>query len=347
MAQLLITGLLLMSLSAGHARTLSVLVLSPLSEQLDRPMMAALTRELAPLERQGHHVVLERGELDPQASDAHTLLQVEQWLARRHWDLVVSTTISPAVKVRQLDRTIPVLFRSADDPRSYCLVHSLRQPGTPTTGYTSALPGWGKMAEALHLAYPNIRGLALLVDGTEEAADPDCPGVILPSCRPGPVPADELPRALSSQQDDAGLRLAAHRAGLPLHYVRICQPQDFARLGTWLHPGDGVLAPMSYLSYFHRQQLVPALQSLGLPVVYDSRYLLQAGGLMAVKTSTEPPEQPRGIELARRILEGADPTRIPIQRPEGFEFIINLRAARAMGLVPSKVALRTADQLWR
>ena len=50
---------------------------------------------------------------------------------------------------------------------------------------------------------------------------------------------------------------------------------------------------------------------------------------------------------ARRILEGADPSRIPIQRPEGFEFIINLRAARTMGLVPSKAALRTADQLWR
>ena len=73
LARLLITGLLLMSVGAGHARTLSVLVLSPLSEQLDRPVMAALTRELAPLERQGHHLVLERGELDPQASDAHTL----------------------------------------------------------------------------------------------------------------------------------------------------------------------------------------------------------------------------------------------------------------------------------
>jgi hypothetical protein len=54
-----------MSLGTGHARTLSVLVLSQLSEQLDRPMMAALTRELAPLERQGHHLVVERGELDP------------------------------------------------------------------------------------------------------------------------------------------------------------------------------------------------------------------------------------------------------------------------------------------
>jgi hypothetical protein len=96
--------------------------------------------------------------------------------------------MTPAVKVRQLDRTIPVLFRSADDPRSYCLVHSLRRPGTPTTGYTSALPGWGKMAEALHLAYPNIRGLALLVDGTEEAADPDCPGVAMPPAAPGRSP---------------------------------------------------------------------------------------------------------------------------------------------------------------
>ena len=331
----------------GHARTLSVLVLSPLSEEQDRPTMEALARELAPLERQGHHLVLERGELDPQATDAHSLLQVEQWLARRHWDLAVSTTLSPVPLVRRLDRNIPVLFRSADDPRAYCLVRSLRHPGTPTTGFTSALPGWGKMAEALHLTYPKIRRLALLVDGTEEAVDPDCPGVAMPPCHPGPIAADELPRALGSQQDDAGLRLAAHRARLPLQYVRVCHPQDFDRLGAWLRPGDGVLAPISSLSYFHRQRLVPALQGLGLPVIYDSRYMLQLGGLMALKTSADSPEQPRGIELARRILEGADPSRIPIQRPEGFEFIINLRAARTMGLVPSKAALRAADQLWR
>ncbi|WP_022979154.1 hypothetical protein [Ideonella sp. B508-1] len=314
---------------------------------MDQPVMAALERELSPLQRQGHQLILERGGLTPEASDAHSLLQVEQWLARRHWDLVVSTTMSPVAKVRKLDHNIPVLFRSADDPRSYCLVHSLRQPGTPTTGFTSALPGWAKMAEALHLAFPRIRGMTLLVDGTREEFDPACPGVDMPPCRPGLIPPDELPQALGSSQDDAGLRLAARRTGLPLRYVRFCQLEDIAHLKAWLPAGQGVLVPMAYLTYFHRQRLVPALQSLGLPVVYDSRYLLQAGGLMAVKTSTEPPEQPRGIELARRILEGADPSRIPIQRPEGFEFIINLRAARTMGLVPSKAALRTADQLWR
>ncbi|MCO5978361.1 hypothetical protein [Ideonella oryzae] len=314
---------------------------------MDQPLMTALERELAPLQRQGHHLVLERGGLSPEASDSHSLLQVEQWLARRHWDLVVSTTMSPVAEVRKLDHNIPVLFRSADDPRSYCLVRSLRQPGTPTTGFTSALPGWAKMAEALHLAFPRIRGLTLLVDGTREEFDPDCPGVDMPPCRPGPIPPDELPQALGSSQDDAGLRLAARRAGLPLRYVRFCRREDIGQLKDWLPSGQGVLVPMTYLTYFHREQLVPALQGQGLPVVYDARYFLQAGGLMAVKAISDPPDLPRGIELARRILEGADPAHIPIQRPEGFEFIINLRAARAMGLVPSKAALRTADQLWR
>lgn len=309
--------------------------------------MSALARELAPLERQGHHVVVERGELDPQASDAHSLLQVEQWLARRHWDLVVSTTMSPLVKVRQLDRKIPVLFRSNDDPRVYCLVNSLRQPGTPTTGFTSGQPGWAKMAEALHLSFPQIRGLTLLVDGTAYPPDPDCPGVKVPPCRPGPVPASELPQALGDTNGDTGLRLVAHRAGLPLRYVRLCQPEDLAGLPAWLPPGQGVLVPSTDLFYVQRQRLTLTLQSVRLPAVYDGRYMLQAGGLMAVKPISDPPDLPRGIELARRILEGADPSRIPIQRPEGFEFIINLRAARAMGLVPSKVALRTADQLWR
>jgi len=336
-----------MWLGTGQARTLSVLVLSSLSERQDQPVMAALARELAPLERQGHHLVVERGELDPRTSEDHGLLQVEQWLARRHWDLVVSTTMSPVQKVRQLDRNIPVLFRSADDPRAYCLVNSLRQPGTPTTGFTSGRPGWAKMAEALRLSYPRIQGLTLLVDGTPIPSDPKCPGVEMPPCRPGVIPASELPQALGGDNDDTGLRLAALRARLPLRYVRLCRVEDMAGLQAWLPPGQGVLVPSTDLFYLQRQRLVRALQTARLPAMYDGGYMLLAGGLMAVKAISDPPGLPRGIELARRILEGADPSRIPIQRPEGFEFIINLRAARAMGLVPSKAALRTADQLWR
>lgn len=309
--------------------------------------MAALARELAPLDRQGRHLIVERGEVDPQASSTHSLLQVEQWLARRPWDLVISTTMLPLTYVRKLDRDIPVLFRSADDPRLYCLVRSLRQPGTPTTGFTSGQLGWAKMSEALQLSFPQIQGITLLVDGTPTPIDPDCPGVKMPPCHPGPIPAKELPQALGVENDDTGLRLATVRARLPLRYVRVCQAEDMTRLANWLPAGQGVLIPSTSMFYQHRQQLVESLQALHLPAVYDARYMLQAGGLMAVKVISEPSEHPQGIELARRILEGADPARIPIQRPEGFEFIINLRAARAMGLVPSKAALRTADQLWR
>ncbi len=312
--------------------------------------MDGLRRELAPLQAHGEPVRVQRIQLDNQASEAHALRQVESALTLRNWDLVVATTLNPARWVRQLNPTIPVLFRSAPDPRAFCLVRSLRQPGSPTTGFFSDLPAEGKMVEVLKLAFPRLTGVTMLVDGRPSSplpADCDRQGP-RPPCRPGPVPEAELPQALDNPAGYPDLKRAAHSVRLPLHVVRICQREDLGRLRHWLPAGEGVLVPVSEGFYLDRTELIQRLQTLHQPVVYQAAYMLQAGGLMAVKSLPDPVDAPpRGIELARRILEGADPARIPIQRPEGFEFIINLRAAQAMGLTPSKAALRSADRLLR
>ncbi|MCA6218155.1 hypothetical protein KGA65_16595 [Ideonella sp. B7] len=325
-------------------------MLSTFSEAYDQPVMAGLQRELAPLQIRGEPVRIQRIQLDSQASETQTLRQVKQALPRQPWDLVITTSLGPAQKVRQLNPTTPVLFRSSPDPRTMCLVRSLRQPGTPTTGYFSELPAEGKMVEALALAFPRLTGVAMLVDGRSSNPIPAACGANLPrpACRPGLVPDTELPLALDNPAGYADLRLTTRRARLPLHFVRICQREDLIRLGAWLSPGQGVLVPVSEGFYLDRIEVVSRLQTLRHPVIYSANYMLRAGGLMAIKPTSEPTDAPpRGIELARRILEGADPARIPIQRSEGFEFIINLRAARAMGLTPSKAALRSADRLLR
>jgi len=331
-----------------------ILVLSQLPELSDRTVMLTLRREIQT--GAGTPPEIERIAL-PTSEENQATLQglVREILSRRPWRLVVATTAQSAQLVAQAGTPIPLLFRSSVHPLINCLVRDMRHPGTPATGYTSATWSEGKMAEALQLAYPQMRQVVMLVDGRPEPTEGDCPPPApTPRCRAGFVEsADERDALLRGFTSLANVLRAGRPPHPPIKLLRLCDSGDIASLGKWLpaNPSGeawtGLVVPYQQLMYDFGPELIDQLRRLRLPAIFGARHFLPMGALMAMAPVAEPPGEARGIELAGRILAGESPADIPVQRPEGVELIVNINVARRMGLPPSKAALRAADRLIR
>jgi putative ABC transport system substrate-binding protein len=109
-------------------------------------------------------------------------------------------------------------------------------------------------------------------------------------------------------------------------------------------PGGGILAAPSPFNAVHRQVIIEKTMQRRLPVVVDSREAVAKGGLMSYA-----PDQTdifrRSASYVDRILKGANPGDLPVQAPIKFEFVINLKTAKTLGLTVSPNLLAIADEV--
>ena len=221
----------------------------------------------------------------------------------------------PAVRAaQQATKTIPILGLADDMVRSG-FVSSLAKPGGNTTGVSIlATELDGKRQEILLEAVPGIRRIAALADAN-----------------------GTLPQELKALQE------TAHARGVDLSIYRVAKADEIAgAIDAAKSSGAAALNVLAgTLLYNNRRIILPRVAALGLPAIYQFPTMAEEGGLMGYGTSLE--EIYRNI-LARqlvKLLRGANPADVPVEQPSKYELVVNLKAARSLGLtIPESVLLR-------
>ena len=236
-------------------------------------------------------------------------------------DVIVATG-SPVIEpLRQVTRSVPIIFLQITDPVGAGLVASLARPGGNMTGFTNYEYGMsGKWLELLKEVAPRLARLLVLreagsVSGIGQLAAIQALAPLLGvEFRPADVrDASEIERDLS----------------------------EFAR-GS--HGERGLLVTASGLAIVHRQLIVALAARHMLPAVYPLRFYVPDGGLIAYGADTIDPYR-RAAAYVDRILKGEKPADLPVQSPTKYELAINLKTAKALGLTVPNTLLARADEV--
>jgi putative ABC transport system substrate-binding protein len=232
--------------------------------------------------------------------------------------VAVSTVAARAAK--NATRTIPIVALSGD-PVETGLVASLARPGGNVTGLASLAPELStKRLELLKEIVSKVSLVAVLWN-------PNGPAPIL---------------AFKETQ------LAAKRLGLLLQSLEVRGSDDFESAfgGAIRERASALLVISDPLTNTHQRRIVELAAKNRLPAIYPIREFVQAGGLMAY--APDRLEQYRRVAYyVDKILKGAKPADLPVEQPTKFEFVINLKAAKQIGLTIPPNLLARADKVIR
>ena len=237
-------------------------------------------------------------------------------------EIIVALPTPAAQAARQATKTIPIVFAGAGDPVTSGLVASLARPGGNVTGLSGLGPELiGKSLEQLTLAVPGVSRVALLWQpgGQGERTD-----------RNNLKEAEVAARAL-------GIRLQIVEARGTADFDRAFSDMTTARVGALT-----VLPSNMFNS--ERGRLADLAARNKLPAVYQFREYVDAGGLMAYGANLADLNR-RAANYVDKILKGVKPGDLPIEQPTKFELVINLKAAKALGIkIPESLLVR-ADEV--
>jgi putative ABC transport system substrate-binding protein len=246
-------------------------------------------------------------------------------LVRLKVDIIIASGGTVTVQAaKNATKTIPiVMVGSGGDPVRAGLIDSLAHPGGNVTGPTNLQSGelGGKRLELLKEAVPKLVRVAVL-------NDPATPSNVL-----------ELKEVLP---------VAARALGLTVKSWEVRDANGFERVFAALNkerPDGLYMLTSALMSANHKRTGVFALKSR-LPSVYSSRGGVEAGGLMYY--GADQAESYRRVAyFVDRILKGAKPADLPVERPMKFEFVINLKTANQIGLTIPQWTLMKADKVIR
>jgi len=242
-------------------------------------------------------------------------------LVRLQVDVIVTVSMSGVRAAQQATATIPIVSGGAGDLVGGGLVASLARPGGNITGLTDINPELnGKHLELLKEVLPGVSRVAFLYDS-----------LTLPETR-----------ALHLQEAQA----AAHRLALQLQPVEVRDAKELeAAFTTITNQGaDALVTVLSSFTLYHRRQIVALAAQSRLPTMYQGREFAEAGGLMAYGTDRLD-QWRRAATYVDKILKGAKPADLPVQQPTKFELVINLKTAKALGVVIPPQLIARADEV--
>jgi len=228
----------------------------------------------------------------------------------------------PALAAKQATKTIPIVFASAPDPVTDGLVTSLARPGGNVTGSSSVNPELvGKGLEQLKQTVPGVSRVAVL-------------------WHPGGV-GERTGKDMLREAD-----VAARALGMRLQVVEARSPADFDRaFSDMTRARAGALTVLPSAMFFsERKRLLDLAAKNRLPAVYLQREFVDAGGLMAYGPNLADNFR-RAATYVDKILKGMKPAALPVEQPTKFELVINLKAAKALGLTIPQSMLGRADEI--
>ncbi|HYA27799.1 MAG TPA: ABC transporter substrate-binding protein [Acidobacteriota bacterium] len=267
---------------------------------------------------EGQNLAIERRYANGQM-DRFPALAAE--LARLPLDVILTQSFPAALAAKQATSTIPIVLMGAGDPVATGLVASFAHPGGNITG-VSALETElsGKRLEVLKEAVPRLAHVAVLWNAADFGMT---------------LKFREIERAAQA------LRVAVQALGVrkPMEFDSVFSEMKSKR-------PDALFVITDPLTQLNRKQLVDLVTKNRLPAMYENSPYVDDGGLMAYG-----PSQAENLQLALRhvdkILKGIKPSDLPIEQPIKFEFIVNLKAAKQIGLtIPPNVLVR-ADRVIR
>jgi putative ABC transport system substrate-binding protein len=240
-------------------------------------------------------------------------------LVRRQVAVIVANASIAAIVTKQAGATMPVVFSIGDDPVKLGLVDSLNRPGGNMTGvYQFATGLEAKRLGLLHELVPKVTTIAVLIN-------PDYLGADI-------------------QLHD--VEEAAPRLGVQLVIVRADKESDLTPAFAMLVQQNAGALLICASPFFNglREQLALLAARQALPAISSWRDFAEVGGLISYGTSLNDAHRQMGIYVGR-ILKGAKPADLPVVQSTKFEFVINLRTAKALGLeVPGAFSAR-ADEV--
>jgi putative ABC transport system substrate-binding protein len=235
-------------------------------------------------------------------------------------DLILANATLALRGAQQATRTVPIVFTGVSEPVAQGFVASLARPGGNTTGFTNLEPSVaGKWVELLKEMAPRVTRVALVFNP--------------PST---PIPAQFIRSA----------QAAAAKLGLETVEARVHGREEIDAVLSRLagEPGVGLIFPPDTFTGFHHKSIVELTARHRLPAIYSFGYFAAAGGLVSYGPDVTDHFR-RSAVYVDRIFRGEAPGDLPVQQPNKFEFVINLKTARALGLtVPDKL-LVGADEV--
>jgi putative ABC transport system substrate-binding protein len=235
-------------------------------------------------------------------------------------DLIVAVVTQASVAAKGATDSIPIVMVAVSDPVGTGLVASLRHPGANVTG-TSGMTGEvvGKSLELLREAAPGISRVAVLWN-----------------------PGNAVFHAQLLREAQA----AAAVLGLQLKPFGIQDPDGFdpAFSAISAERVDGLLVMADPGLALHQQRIVAFAERSRLPAMYGIKEFAASGGLMTYAANMTDQFR-RAASYVDKIVKGARAAELPVEQPTKFEFVINLKTARALGLNVPATLLGRADEV--
>src|SRR5262245_4490142 len=244
-------------------------------------------------------------------------------LVRLKVDLIVTSAGTQAsTAAKKATKTIPIVMIYVPDPVCPGLIASLARPGGNVTGLSGSagLEVFAKQLELLKETVPRIRRVAVLSN------------------------PDNAYHQLAIRE----VNVAARSLGVQLQLLEAQGPNEFdgafaamakERVGALLVLSDAIFGP-------HRTRITDLAARSRLPAAYGVRHYVEAGGLMSYGPTLLDSYR-RAATYVDQILKGAKPADLPVEQPTKFELVINIKAAKALGVtIPQSILVR-ADEIIR
>jgi putative ABC transport system substrate-binding protein len=248
--------------------------------------------------------------------DVSRLPALASELVRRNVSVIFTGTTVSALATKAATSTIPVVFAIGADPANSGLVTSLNRPGGNLTGVRNQMEA--KRLALLHEIAPKAELVGVLFNPSN------------------PFFGNQL-----KDVDDASRAL-----NLKIHIERASSEQDIAKAFKEFEQRKAGAILIGADPYFNSQRslvIAPAAQ-LRIPAIYEWREFVEAGGLMSYGTSLTEAYRQAG-DFVVRILKGANPADLPVLQSSKFEFVINLKTAKALDLPLAPAVFARADEV--
>jgi len=234
-------------------------------------------------------------------------------------DVIVSGGASATGPAKEATATIPIIMTGDNDPVSSGFIVSLARPGGNITGLSTLTTELsGKRVELLKEIVPKLSRVAVL----------------------------RVPNNPGNSEAFRETELAARALKVQLQYLDVSGPQDIEAAFREAGKGraDAVLVLGGSVFVLHRKELVAVAGRSRLPAIHYRQEFVEDGGLMSYAASLTDLSR-RAATYVDKILKGAKPANIPVEQPTKFEFVINLKAAKQIGLTIPPSVLARADKM--
>lgn len=294
-------------------RTFRIGMVETISAELNATKLAAFRRgmhELGYIE--GRNLVLEYRSADGDATRFPALVSE---LISLNVDLIMTRGTPAALAAKNATSTTPIVAILGDP---LLVVASLARPGGNITGLSGVQADLaGKRIEVMQEFAPMTSRIAAILNMSN------------------PIAAEQLKE----------LELAARSRGLEFQLLDVRKAEDFERAIAALIPKhDAVFVGLDGLTQAHRKLIADLAAKYRLPAIYEEREFIESGGLMSYAPNITDNYR-RAATYVDKIFKGAKPADLPIEQPTGIEFIINDKAAKAIGMEISPELLLRADEV--